>query len=106
MVTVDGDPGVLPVSYAFVDGAIVFATDDASPLERTLGRVAFEVDHVDEALQRGWSVLVIGEADASPTRRSCAPSRRRGRLRPWAPGRRDFVVRIEPDRVTGRITPQ
>lgn len=98
----DGDPSVLPVNYALVDGAVVFRTEPSSSLARTDGKVAFEVDHVDEALQRGWSVLVVGQAAVvtDPGELSALAGARA--VRSWAPGRRDLVIRIEPGRVTGR----
>jgi nitroimidazol reductase NimA-like FMN-containing flavoprotein (pyridoxamine 5'-phosphate oxidase superfamily) len=60
------NPGaeVLPVNYAVVHGDIVFRTASGSVLaanvERMAPRAGFEVDHADQALGQGWSVLVIG----------------------------------------------
>src|SRR5258705_8405985 len=58
--TITGDPVILPVFYALVDGDVVFRTDPGTKLiAAVLGtRVAFEVDDATS----GWSVLVIGRA--------------------------------------------
>ncbi len=66
-------------------------------------RVAFEVDHVDEALSQGWSVLVQGRArtvtDPDVARRLDALAY----SRPWADGdERDLWVRLDEERITGR----
>jgi nitroimidazol reductase NimA-like FMN-containing flavoprotein (pyridoxamine 5'-phosphate oxidase superfamily) len=61
----DGCPAVVPVNYDVLDDAIVFRTAPASTPAAAAGtEVAFEVDHMDEAMSRGWSVLVVGPASA------------------------------------------
>ncbi|MEY2244128.1 helix-turn-helix domain-containing protein [Streptomyces sp. BF23-18] len=95
---------ILPVNYSVIDGAIAFRTAPGSTIAAAVGsNVAFQVDHVDEALSQGWSVLVQGSARAVTD-----PDIRR-RLdalaysRPWAGGEaRDLWVRVEQDRITGR----
>ncbi|MER5467713.1 pyridoxamine 5'-phosphate oxidase family protein [Streptomyces sp. NPDC002935] len=95
---------ILPVNYSVIDGAIVFRTAPDSVIAAAVGSpVAFQVDHVDEALSQGWSVLVQGSAQAVTD-----PDIRR-RLdalaysRPWAGGEeRDLWVRVEQDRISGR----
>jgi hypothetical protein len=62
--------------------------------------VAFEIDDIDNAARRGWSVLVQGPAhhvtgaDQDAVRAAGVES--------WAPGDRELFVRIVPTRVTGR----
>ncbi|MCD7442285.1 pyridoxamine 5'-phosphate oxidase family protein [Streptomyces lincolnensis] len=95
---------VLPVNYSVVDGAIVFRTAPHSLLAQVLGaRVAFEVDHIDDTFSKGWSVLVRGPAqqvtDPAAVRRLAAHAY----SSPWAGGRRDLWVRVEPDDITGRL---
>ncbi len=59
----DGRPAVVPVNYEVVDNAIMFRTaPDSVPAAAVGTDVAFEVDHVDEALSQGWSVLAVGPA--------------------------------------------
>uniref|UniRef100_UPI00164F8623 pyridoxamine 5'-phosphate oxidase family protein n=1 Tax=Enterococcus faecium TaxID=1352 RepID=UPI00164F8623 len=56
-------PAILPVNYTVVDGGVAFRTGQDSPAARAAGaEAAFEVDQIDDALSRGWSVLVTGPA--------------------------------------------
>ena len=63
-------PAVLPVNYKLQGGAIVFRTAEHGPLDEDLRtgiadadyKVAFEIDDIDLAAERGWSVLVQGPA--------------------------------------------
>ncbi|ARF59221.1 DUF1918 domain-containing protein [Streptomyces gilvosporeus] len=94
---------VVPVNYEVVDRAIAYRTAPGAVPAAAVGtEVAFEVDHVDEALSQGWSVLVHGPAravtDVDAMRRlaECAHSK------PWAGGERPLWVLIEPGRLTGR----
>ncbi|MFJ2961071.1 pyridoxamine 5'-phosphate oxidase family protein [Streptomyces collinus] len=64
MTTPDG-PAMLPVYYEVVDDALVFRTSpDAAPAVAVGTEVAFEVDHIDDAMSQGWSVLAVGRAEA------------------------------------------
>lgn len=98
-VKIADEPVVLPVFYAFVDGAVVFRTDPGAKLiAAVLGtRVAFEVDDADA----GWSVLAIGRAHEvrSPTDSADMVERLEAS---WPAGERERVVRIEVERVSGR----
>lgn len=60
----DGVPVVLPVNYAFVDGAVVFRTGTGALLDAAAAgaHIAFQVDDIDEHTHRGLSVLVTGRA--------------------------------------------
>ncbi|MGW3915828.1 helix-turn-helix domain-containing protein [Streptomyces sp. NPDC005070] len=95
---------VLPVNYSVVDGAVGFRTAPGSVLAAAVGaHVAFEVDHVDEALSQGWSVLVQGRAravtGADVVRRLDALAH----SRPWAGGEeRDLWMRVDEERISGR----
>ncbi|MCQ4084811.1 pyridoxamine 5'-phosphate oxidase family protein [Streptomyces sp. RB6PN25] len=100
--TADG-PAILPVNYAVVDGAIVFRTAPGSLPAAAAGReVAFEVDHFDEALSQGWSVLLVGEAERISDPAVSRQLDERAYSKPWAGGEREVWVRIEPLKVTGR----
>src|ERR1700677_2914932 len=49
-VVIDGQPIIFPVNYAIDGDAVVFRTDPGSKLSgAAMGRVAFEVDGVDES---------------------------------------------------------
>jgi nitroimidazol reductase NimA-like FMN-containing flavoprotein (pyridoxamine 5'-phosphate oxidase superfamily) len=104
--TADG-PVVLPVNYDVIDGDVVFRTaHDAAPAAAVGAEIAFEVDHVDDALSRGWSVLVVGPAEAVTDPEAVRGLEQRAHSAPWAGGPRTLWVRIRPARVTGRrITP-
>ncbi|WP_428849078.1 pyridoxamine 5'-phosphate oxidase family protein [Streptomyces griseorubens] len=102
-----GHPAVVPVNYEVVDDEIVFRTKSGSVPAAAAGtEVAFEVDHVDEALSRGWSVLAVGPASVVTEPGTVRELTRRAHTEPWAGGTRDVWVAIRPTRVTGkRITP-
>ncbi|MEV6020196.1 MULTISPECIES: DUF1918 domain-containing protein [unclassified Streptomyces] len=103
----DGHPAVVPVNYEVVDDAIAFRTAPGSVTAAAAGaEVAFEVDHVDDALSRGWSVLVIGSADVVTDAEVADRLTRHAHATPWAGGEREMWISIRPTRLTGRrITP-
>src|ERR1700759_5166834 len=60
--TLDG-PVVIPVNFAVLADTIVIRTAEGTVIDgHADGPVAVEVDHIDEALFQGWSVLVRGPA--------------------------------------------
>jgi len=101
-------PAVLPVNYTLQDGAIVFRTAEHGPLDEDLRtgianadyKVAFEIDDIDPAARRGWSVLIQGPAHHVTGAEQDAV--RQAGVEPWAPGDRELFVRIVPSRITGR----
>ena len=97
-------PQILPVNHAVMDGAVLFRTDAYGVLAegtRDGGIVAFQADEIDDRLQSGWSVLVVGPAEHVEDRAEMvAAFERMGD--PWAPGTRQLVARISPAQVTGR----
>jgi len=101
-------PAVLPVNYKLLDGAIVFRTAEHGPLDEDLRtgiadadyKVAFEIDEIDPAAGRGWSVLVQGPAHHA--RGAEIDAARSAGVEPWAPGDRELFVQIVPSRITGR----
>lgn len=102
-VSTAGAPIVVPVNYSVVDGAIVFRTAPGGVPSQAVGtQVAFEVDHIDDAFSRGWSVLVRGPARAVTDPDAARRLTDRAYSTPWAGGRRDVWVCVDPDRVTGR----
>jgi nitroimidazol reductase NimA-like FMN-containing flavoprotein (pyridoxamine 5'-phosphate oxidase superfamily) len=101
-------PAVLPVNYALRNGAVVFRTAAHGPLDEDLRtgiadadyKVAFEIDDIDTAAQRGWSVLIQGPAHHVTGAEEEAV--RQAGVESWAPGPRELFVRIVPSRITGR----
>ncbi|TQK49948.1 hypothetical protein FBY35_0239 [Streptomyces sp. SLBN-118] len=100
--TPDG-PAVIPVNYEVVDDAIVFRTAPGSAPAAAMGTdVAFEVDHVDEAMSQGWSVLAVGPARAVKEPDAVRRLADLAHTEPWAGGKRELWISIEPKRLTGR----
>ena len=96
-------PIVVPVNFAVLADTIVIRTAEGTIIDGHADeRVALEVDHIDEALCQGWSVLVRG-----PAHRVAHPAELR-RLQedaavwPWPGGEREVYVRILPSEITGR----
>lgn len=96
-------PQVLPVNHKVLDGAVVFRTDIYSAIANGTreGIVALEADELDDRMQSGWSVLVVGRSEQLEDPAEVREIFRRIE-EPWAPGSRQLVVRIVPERVTGR----
>ncbi|MFD8236645.1 helix-turn-helix domain-containing protein [Streptomyces sp. NPDC059696] len=102
-VPADSGPLVVPLNYSVVDGGIVFRTEPGTaPAQADGQRVAFEVDRIDEAFSEGWSVLVRGPATTVMDPDETARLAEQAYSTPWAGGRRDLWLRIEPVAVTGR----
>ena len=99
----DRGPLALPVNYVVDQHSVLFRTDEGTKLEAASrgGRVAFEVDGVEEATRTGWSVLVRGEAVEVTDPVELARVRQLP-LYPWAPGAKGCYVRILPTLLTGR----
>ncbi len=96
-------PVIVPVNYSVVDGAIILRTAPGSTPSQAIGRqVGFEVDRIDEAFSEGWSVLVRGRAWAVTDPAEVARLAARAYSKPWAGGRREQWLRIEPVVVAGR----
>jgi nitroimidazol reductase NimA-like FMN-containing flavoprotein (pyridoxamine 5'-phosphate oxidase superfamily) len=94
---------MLPVNFAVTGKAIIFRTaPDTLLAVYANGQVSFEVDHLDEALREGWSVLVHGHAHKVTDEREVKRLEDRTHLEPWAGGARDVYVRIAPTRISGR----
>ena len=78
-------PLVLPVNFAVLAGTVVVRTAEGTVIDGHAGeQAALEVDHIDEALCQGWSVLVRGLAHrvAHPAERAaCRRTPRSGRGR-------------------------
>jgi transcriptional regulator with XRE-family HTH domain len=99
----DGRPAVLPVNYEVVRETIAFRTaPDSLPAAAVGTEVAFEVDHVDDALSRGWSVLAVGPASVVTEPDAVRGLTERAHTTPWPGGEREMWVSIRPTTLTGR----
>ena len=96
-------PQVLPVNHRVLDGAVVFRTKLYSALADGTreGMAAFEADELEDRMQSGWSVLVVGRSEHLEDPAEIREVFQR-MDEPWAPGSRQLLVRIAPEQVTGR----
>lgn len=97
-----GQPAVRIVNHLVDGGNIIVRTSEWSELASVASEgpvVAYEADEVDPERHLGWSVSVRGPAQEVSDPDSAA--RYRALLPTWAPGRRDFVIRIDPAFVSG-----
>jgi nitroimidazol reductase NimA-like FMN-containing flavoprotein (pyridoxamine 5'-phosphate oxidase superfamily) len=97
-------PVALPVNFVFAEGAVIFRTSDAVTASIS-GIVAFEVDHIDEAMSEGWSVLVRGHARVIEDPAEWLAAARLD-IEPWAGGNRPNLVSVLPFEMTGRVIVQ
>jgi nitroimidazol reductase NimA-like FMN-containing flavoprotein (pyridoxamine 5'-phosphate oxidase superfamily) len=99
----DVGPRIVPMNYTLVSEFVTFRTGFDTEASHQLfdHPIAFEVDQVDEFLQSGWSVLVIGNAqpldEASLLLLDVEQS-----PEPWPAGRRSLVVQLPLTMMTGR----
>jgi len=99
-----GDVDIYPLNFVLDDGSIVFPSSGGTKLVEVAvsGRVAFEVDGYDAESGRAWSVVVKGAA--APLE----PAENADRLRSLPRFSWDSscverrLVRIVPERITGR----
>jgi nitroimidazol reductase NimA-like FMN-containing flavoprotein (pyridoxamine 5'-phosphate oxidase superfamily)/DNA-binding XRE family transcriptional regulator len=100
--TPDG-PLVVPLNYSVLDGEITFRTAADTAAAHAVGTdVAFEVDHIDEALSAGWSVLVRGRARAVTDPDTVRRLEELAYSGPWAGGERLLWVCVDPVAISGR----
>jgi transcriptional regulator with XRE-family HTH domain len=100
--TLDG-PMVIPVNFAVLADTLVIRTAEGTVIDgHADGPVALEVDHIDGALRRGWSVLVRGPAHHVTHPAELSRLQEDAVVWPWAGGEREVYVRIIPSKITGR----
>ncbi len=96
-------PAVHPVNFLIDGDDVVIRTGPGAKLAAAArGDVlAFEVDEIDRESRSGWSVLVVGHAslvvDIDENVALAEPV-----YRPWVNGRREHLIRIAGERITGR----
>jgi len=96
-------PVALPVNFKMLGDDVVFRTTASAPFAAAIARgpVSFEVDHIDDALTEGWSVLLTGDGHTISDPEELAVAERLG-VSPWAGDTRNVYVRLHPSVVTGR----
>jgi nitroimidazol reductase NimA-like FMN-containing flavoprotein (pyridoxamine 5'-phosphate oxidase superfamily) len=102
-VSIGAVPAVFPVSYAMLEGHVVFRTAGATSFHGAAqdAVVAFEVDELDPVWHQGWTVLVVGTAGV------ITDDARRARAEELLLGPRpattaEHVMAIRPELVSGR----
>ena len=97
-------PRIIPVNYTTVGDAIVFRTSPYSLLgTHAQGPLAFEIDHIDYADQKGWSVVAVGVGELVEDVPALADEATLWNPKPWAGGAsRLLYVRLPWTEVTGR----
>ncbi|MFJ2396649.1 helix-turn-helix domain-containing protein [Streptomyces sp. NPDC087843] len=96
-------PYIGPLNYTVVDGAVVCRTAPGStPAAADGARVAFEVDHIDEALSQGWSVLVRGRARAVTDPAAVRRLEELSYSAPWVGGEGLMWLSIDTAEISGR----
>jgi nitroimidazol reductase NimA-like FMN-containing flavoprotein (pyridoxamine 5'-phosphate oxidase superfamily) len=97
-------PRVLPVSYALVQGSVVFRTSPFSILGTYAwgNPIAFEIDHVDDERRVGWSVMATGPAELVDEEAEIAAIQAMADPSPWADGDRMLYIRLRWERLSGR----
>ena len=94
---------VVPVNFAVLDDTIVIRTAEGTIIDGHADeQVALEVDHIDEALCQGWSVLVRGPAHRVTHPAELHRLQADAAVWPWPGGEREVYVRIIPSQITGR----
>jgi uncharacterized protein len=101
-VTDDG-PRIVPLNYTTTPDSIVVRTLAYGEVARSAvdQQVAFQIDDIDEFLQTGWSVLVVGTAKLVSVE-ELKQIMSVGGPEPWAGGPRTLFLRIPLTTVTGR----
>jgi len=102
-----GQPEIFPVNYALYGDVIMLQTAPGTKLRHAPHRrVAFEIDGLDQAAGRAWSVVVKGLAEEITTRIDpFSQARRAIAVDTWAPGERRHRLAIYPAHISGRRFP-
>jgi transcriptional regulator with XRE-family HTH domain len=96
-------PVAIPVNFRMDGDDVVFRTGGGDSVSAGLQEspVSFDVDHLDDALSEGWSVLVTGEAQVITDPAELARAQAL-HIEPWAGGDRPIYVRLTGSQITGR----
>lgn len=96
-------PAIRPVNFVVRGGAVLIWTGSTSSLGQAVrgAVVAFEADEFDRVARSGWSVAVTGTAQLVTDEAQLARARAEGPV-PWAPGVKEYLIRVPLMIVTGR----
>ncbi len=102
-VIVDDEIHVLPVNYTLQQGRVILRTGSHSLLrEAAPCHATLEVDDIDEAERRGWSVSAKGALEEISDEAYDHPQLASLDLDTWAPGSKPLVMQLRLAGVTGR----
>jgi transcriptional regulator with XRE-family HTH domain len=99
----DRGPVAIPVNYRMDGDDVIFRTANDTSIAAAVHqlKVSFDVDHLDDVLGEGWSVLLSGTASIITEPAGLARARALS-VEPWAGGDRDTYVRFTPHQISGR----
>jgi hypothetical protein len=99
---VDDRPEIFPVNHVVNRGRVVFRTGTGTKLAGAVGHpVAFEADGYDVDTASAWSVMVKGQA-REVNRPNDVLDVFELPIFPWHSAPKPFLIRIEPDSISGR----
>jgi hypothetical protein len=103
-VAVGGRPDVFPINFVVDGGTVVFRTAEGTKLTAVVvnSYVAFELDGWDTDAGTAWSVVIKGRAERVNATEDLLDSFALP-LYPWHGGRKECLVRIRVDQITGRL---
>src|SRR5215207_10556196 len=95
---------LLPVSYAYHRGSLIFRTSPYGVLSELVRPVdvIFEVDDLDSEFRVGWSVVVTGRAQAVAEPSNLVELWTVDGITPWSAGVRNLFIEVTPRQITGR----
>jgi transcriptional regulator with XRE-family HTH domain len=96
-------PVAIPVNFGMDGDDVVFRTASGGSVSAGLHerRVSFDVDHIDDALGEGWSVLVTGQAHIITDPAGLARAEAL-HIEPWVGDDRPVYVLLTASQITGR----
>jgi nitroimidazol reductase NimA-like FMN-containing flavoprotein (pyridoxamine 5'-phosphate oxidase superfamily) len=97
-------PAIRPVNHLVDDGQVIIRSHEGSAIVTAASAgpgtvVAYEADEIDPGSRTGWSVVVTGLARLVDEPAQTA--RYQQALQPWVAGQMDYLIRIDPQVVTG-----
>lgn len=101
---IDGSvPDIFPVNYCVHEGDIVIRTEAGTKLAAAtlMTAVAFEIDEIDPATHKGWSVVVKGSGREPEQLEEQLALDDLG-LEPWVEAPKSRWLIVTPTEVTGR----
>jgi hypothetical protein len=103
-VTIGALPAIFPVNFCMVAGQVVFCSGEGTKLTAALSGtiVAFETDWATRG--EVWSVQLVGASRVVEPATDLAAAELAA-LRSWAPVPRRYLVKITPERISGRRLP-